>query len=317
MIVLGNNESWPGIGTSAQKLREGAHGLDALVAGVSLVEAEEKVRSVGYGGWPNLLGNMEFDAAVMDGTTRDYGAVAGVPRTLQVARLAKAVLEHLPHTMLVGEGARRFADEQGLADDPVLHEHSKKVWWRKLEEVMNGQQKNAFPDGPLASLTTAICDPEKVRDTTVFLGQDQAGNICTTTSTSGWAWKYPGRVGDSPIPGAGFYADTRYGAAACTHTGEMTMRCSTARTIVLAMKLGRSLDEALCLAVEELQELSEGYLGPVVIHAIDHQGAHRVINVGCEEEIVYWVWTPALGTPQKRQALLAADLLAGRMEALS
>ncbi len=314
MIVVGNCESWPGIETTARHLRQGAHGLDALVPGLSLVEAEAKVRSVGYGGWPNLLGEMEFDASVMNGTTRDYGAVAAVPMTLEVTRLARAVLENLPHTMLVGEGARRYADELGLARDPVLLEHSKEVWWRKLEDVMTPEQKDAFPNTDLAPLTT---DPEKVRDTTVFLCKDSKNNICTATSTSGWAWKYPGRVGDSSIPGAGFYADSRYGGAACTHTGEMTMRCSTARTVVLAMKLGMSLDDALRLAVTELQELESGYTGGVVIHAIDTAGRHRVINVGCEEDIIYWIWTPQLGKPAKQQALTAEDLLTGRVEALS
>ncbi len=126
MIVLGNSESWPGIGTTAEHLQNGAHGLDALVPGLSLVEAETKVRSVGYGGWPNLLGNMEFDASVMDGTTRDFGAVAAVPMTLEVTRLAKAVLDNLPHTMLVGEGARRYADELGFAKDRCCWSTAKK-----------------------------------------------------------------------------------------------------------------------------------------------------------------------------------------------
>ena len=317
MIVLGNSESWPGIGTTADHLQNGVHGLDALVPGLSLVEAETKVRSVGYGGWPNLLGHMEFDASVMDGTTRDYGAVAGVPMTLDVTRLARAVLDNLPHTMLVGEGARRYADELGFERDPALLAHSKEVWWRKLEEVMSDEQKAAFPNTDLAPLTKAITDPEKVRDTTVFLCKDAQNNICTGTSTSGWAWKYPGRVGDAPIPGAGFYADSRYGAAACTHTGEMTMRCGTARTIVLALKLGLSLDDALRLALSELQELESGYIGGVVIHAIDAAGRHRVVNLGCDEEIVYWVWTPELSKPEKRKAIPAEDLIAGQVEALS
>ncbi|MCV5950272.1 isoaspartyl peptidase/L-asparaginase, partial [Escherichia coli] len=86
----------------------------------------------------------------------------------------------------------------------------------------------------------------------------------------------------------GFYADSRYGAAACTHTGEMTMRCATARSIVLAMKLGRSLSDAVKLAVDERAELSAGFLGGVVIHAVDSQGNHEVANFQCAEEIRYW-----------------------------
>ena len=100
-----------------------------------------------------------------------------------------------------------------------------------------------------------------------------------------------------PIPGAGFYADSRYGAAACTHTGEMTMRCATARTVVLAMKLGRCLADALALAVEELAELQDGFLGGVVIHAVDAQGNHQVVNFRCQGEIRYWLWEDAMAEP--------------------
>ena len=96
-------------------------------------------------------------------------------------------------------------------------------------------------------------DPEIGRDTTVFLAQDATGAICSGTSTSGWGWKYPGRLGDSPIIGAGSYADTRYGAAACTGAGEMTIRCGTARSIVLYMKKGASVDDAVHEAVDDMR----------------------------------------------------------------
>ena len=112
----------------------------------------------------------------------------------------------------------------------------------------------------------------------------------------------PGRLGDSPIPGAGFYADSRYGAAACTHTGEMTMRCSTSRTIVLAMKLGYSLSDAIKLAVEELNELDTGFLAGVVIHAVDAKGNHEVVNFRCEGEISYWLWEDSMSEPELRAA---------------
>jgi L-asparaginase len=109
-------------------------------------------------------------------------------------------------------------------------------------------------------------------------------------------------LGDSPIPGAGFYADSRYGAAACTHTGEMTMRCATARTIVLAIKLGHSLKEAVRLAIEELSELEGGFRAGVVIHAVDAQGNHEVVNFRCEGEIRYWLWEETMSEPQLRTA---------------
>ncbi|MFC5756693.1 N(4)-(beta-N-acetylglucosaminyl)-L-asparaginase [Rhizobium sp. GCM10022189] len=302
MLLLANKEAWPGFPTTVQMLREGAVSLDAMVAGISKVESEVKVRSVGYGGWPNMLGNMELDAAVMDGNTRDVGTVGAVPNTLPVARLAHEVMKRLPHVMLTGDGARRFASEIGFSKDDVLFEDSKRVWWERLEKELSPEDLAKFPDIPLAPLSRAITDPERVRDTTVFLSADPARGIHAATSTSGWAWKYPGRLGDSPIPGAGFYADSRYGAAACTHTGEMTMRCSTARTVVLALKFGYSLSDAVKLAVEELKELSSGFLAGVVIHAVDAKGNHEVVNFRCEGEIRYWLWEDSMPEPELRVA---------------
>ena len=305
MLLLANKEAWPGFPTSVEMLRDGAISLDAMVAGISKVESEVKVRSVGYGGWPNMLGNMELDAAVMDGNTRDVGTVGAVPNTLPVARLAYEVMKRLPHVMLTGDGARRFATEIGFAEDDVLFEDSRRVWWERLEKELSPEDLAKFPNIALAPLSRAITDPERVRDTTVFLSADSARGIHAATSTSGWAWKYPGRLGDSPIPGAGFYADSRYGAAACTHTGEMTMRCSTARTVVLAMKLGYSLSDAVKLAVDELDELSTGFLAGVVIHAVDAKGNHEVVNFRCEGEIRYWLWEESMPEPELRAAKLA------------
>ncbi len=302
MLLLANKEAWPGFPTTVQMLREGAVSLDAMVAGISKVESEVKVRSVGYGGWPNMLGNMELDAAVMDGNTRDVGTVGAVPNTLPVARLAHEVMKRLPHVMLTGDGARRFASEIGFSKDDVLFEDSKRVWWERLEKELSPEDLAKFPDIPLAPLSRAITDPERVRDTTVFLSADPTRGIHAATSTSGWAWKYPGRLGDSPIPGAGFYADSRYGAAACTHTGEMTMRCSTARTVVLALKFGYSLSDAVKLAVDELKELSSGFLAGVVIHAVDAKGNHEVVNFRCEGEIRYWLWEDSMPEPELRVA---------------
>ncbi|WP_416357556.1 isoaspartyl peptidase/L-asparaginase [Aureimonas phyllosphaerae] len=302
MLLLANAEAWPGFSTTVDRLRAGQGSLDAMVEGIGLVEREEKVRSVGYGGWPNMLGIMEFDAAVMDGTTREVGSVGAVPDTVPVARLALEVMRRLPHVMLTGEGARRFATEIGMPMDATLLDDSRRVWWERLERELSPDELARFPDLALAPLSRTITDPERVRDTTVFLSADPAAGIHAATSTSGWAWKYPGRLGDSPIPGAGFYADSRYGAAACTHTGEMTMRCGTARSIVLAMRLGHSLRDAVKLAVEDLAELREGFLAGVVIHAVDAHGGHEVVNFRCEGEIRYWFWTDGMAEPELRPA---------------
>jgi L-asparaginase len=305
MLLIANAEAWPGFETTVDMLKSGADSLAAMVAGIGKVESDTKVRSVGRGGWPNMLGRMELDAAVMDGNTREVGAVGAVPDTLPVAALAHEVMRRLPHVMLVGAGARRFADEIGFSRDDVLIEDSRRVWWERLARELPPQELQKFPDVPLTPLLKTITDPERVRDTTVFLSADAAKGIHAATSTSGWAWKYPGRLGDSPIAGAGFYADSRYGAAACTHTGEMTIRCATARTIVLAMKLGRSLKDAVALAVEELHELTSGFLAGVVIHAVDAHGNHEVVNFRCQGEIRYWLWEDSMSAPELRAAKTA------------
>ena len=302
MILLANVEAGAGIGASCAALRSGAAAVDALVDGVSLVEADPTVRSVGYGGWPNMIGQMECDGGVMDGTALDVGSVGAVPNTLHVAALAREVMRRLPHTTLVGEGARRFADEIGFKHEDILMPDSRRVWWEKLESLLTEDQRKAFPRIPLAPLSTVVTDPKRVRDTTVFLGRDREGNIGVVTSTSGWAWKYPGRLGDSPIPGAGFYADSRYGAAACTHTGEMTMRLSTAHTVVQGLRYGLPLDDAVRRAAQDLLDLKSGFLGEVVIHAIDTAGNHGVVNLLGREPVPYWVWEQSMAEPERRQS---------------
>ena len=145
-------------------------------------------------------------------------------------------------------------------------------------------------------------DPELIRDTTVYLAGDASGNLSSGASTSGWAWKYPGRLGDTPIIGAGSYADARYGAAACTHTGEMTIRAGTARAIVMSLKMGLSLDDAVGEAIEDLATLETGLLGTVTIHAIDTEGGHKVVCYKPTEPITYWLWTPDMANPERRTA---------------
>jgi L-asparaginase len=272
-----------------------------------LVEADPNVRSVGPGGWPNLLGVLQLDAAVMDGTLRRSGAVGALEGFAHPISVARAVMERLPHEILVGAGAARFAREIGAtpattANDPVVDEK----WRAMLHQVgMTPEEFANDPGRPLADLTRAAVDPELVRDTTVFLAIDDAGNIDSGGSTSGWAWKYPGRLGDTPIIGAGSYADSRYGAAACTHTGEMTIRAGTARSIVLHLKAGFPLDDAVAAAAEDLAQLRGGPLGTVVIHAVDRQGRHRVVAYKPTEPIFYWLWTPEMAAPERRSAEIA------------
>ena len=213
-------------------------------------------------------------------------------------------MARLPHEILVGDGAARFAREIGAEaiagpEDPVVGDR-----WRDIlrQLKLTPEELLATPDHELIDLARAATDPEFVRDTTVYLAGDASGNLSTGASTSGWAWKYPGRLGDTPIIGAGSYADARYGAAACTHTGEMTIRAGTARAIVMSLKMGLSLADAVGEAIADLATLATGQLGTVTIHAIDTAGGHKVVCYKPTEPITYWLWTPDMANPERRTA---------------
>jgi beta-aspartyl-peptidase (threonine type) len=290
MILVTNNEGTVGVPTTARLLAGGAQGLDAIEAGIRLIEADPSVRTVGRGGWPNLLGEVELDACVMDGTTLRTGAVGALKGYLHPVSIAREIMRRLPHELLVGEGAARFAHEIGAPTADNLIEDSRRVWQAWFDRTLTADQKQAWPNIPVAELCRHAIDPETGRDTTVFLAQDIDQNICSGTSTSGWGWKYPGRLGDSPIVGAGSYADTRYGAAACTGAGEMTIRCCTARSVVLYMKRGATVADAVLEAVDDMRALKTGLINRVTIHAIDLRGNHKVVAVNGTGGHFYWLW---------------------------
>jgi beta-aspartyl-peptidase (threonine type) len=303
MILLANGEGAAGIGESARRLAAGSTALDAIEAGIRLVEADPQVRSVGIGSWPNVAGVLQLDAAIMEGTSRRTGAVGALQGFAHPISIARAVMDRLPHEILVGEGAARFAREIGgetiTGRDPLADSCWREMLRRHGASELTLSERADFP---LIELARAAIDPEMVRDTTVFLARDTAGNLSNGASTSGWAWKYPGRLGDTPIIGAGSYADTRHGAAACTHTGEMTIRASTARTVVLHLKAGLSLDDAVGNALDDLRDLHGGQLGTVVIHALDRHGGHKVSALNATEPIFYWLWRPDMPAPERLPA---------------
>src|ERR1700733_13433500 len=290
MILVTNNEGTLGAPTTAKWLTERRPALDAIEGGIRLIEADPSVRTVGRGGWPNLICELELDACVMHGTTLRTGAVGALKGYLHPVSVAREIMRRLPHEFLVGDGAARFAHEIGAATADNLTEDSRRVWQDWFDRTLTAEQKRAWPDIPLADLCRHAIDPETGRDTTVFLAHDNGGNICSGTSTSGWGWKYPGRLGDSPIIGAGSYADTRYGAAACTGAGEMTIRCCTARSVVLYMKQGASVADAVREAVEDMRALQGGLISRVTIHAIDTKGNCKVVAVNGTADNKYWLW---------------------------
>lgn len=269
--MLAGSEGGPGLEAARTVLARGGTALDAVEAGIRPVEADPVIRSVGRGGAPNLLGRMECDASIMDGRGRHSGSVAAVGNCLHVISLARQVLQRLPHVLLAGAGAERFARECGLADGEPLDGQAAADHAAWLAGQGLGPVDLEEPSA-LAGAVWPGARPDIARGTTILLVRDTTGELAGGVSTSGWAYKYPGRLGDSPVIGAGLYVDSRFGAAACTHTGEMTIRGGTARLAVALLQRGCTLEEACREALKDLDTLAGGYLGPVFLHLMDSRG---------------------------------------------
>lgn len=272
-------------------LEAGGSALDAVEQGIRAVEDDPGVDSVGRGGHPRLDGNVDCDATVMDGETRQAGSVGALRGFRHPVTVARRVMERLPHVLLVGAGAARFAREAGCEEAVMLTPERQAEHERWLDRYVPAPDRARWPGAPLARYSWQSGAELGAGGTAVLLCRDRLGRIAAGASSSGWARGFPGRLGDSAIIGAGCYADSRFGACGCTHIGEMTIRCATARTVVRQMQDGRSLDEALQAALDDLGELRGGYLGPVVIHAIDVYGNPAVVateDLGSKSEFLFW-----------------------------
>jgi beta-aspartyl-peptidase (threonine type) len=275
VIVVASKNGIVGIEDAVRVLRAGGSAVDAVEAGIRLVEANPDDHSVGFGGFPNLIGQVELDAAIMDGQDLAAGAVGalqGYPHAISVAR---KVMVTLPHVFLVGQGAARFAAEMGFEQRELLTDEAREVWARRLQEDWPDEDLSQLAERKdLAQWVSVTTDPERAKGTVNFLAQDRQGNVCAGVSTSGWAWKYPGRVGDSPIIGAGLYADNRAGAVACTGMGEMAIRAGTARSLVMYLQQGMSLEDAGRKAMDDLNALGGRFLSAMSFVVIGRDGRH-------------------------------------------
>lgn len=203
-----------------------ANALDAVEQVARWVEDDPTVDTVGYGGLPNCEGEVELDAAMMDGSDLSIGAVASVRGFRHPITIARHILHHSPHHFLVGTGAEAYARKIGMEEADLLTEKSRQAWEEKKREWK---------------------DQASVRlghDTVGIVALDQSGDMAVATSTSGIAFKHPGRVGDSPLVGSGFYADNEVGGAAATGVGEDIMKGCISFLAVQLMRMGRSPQEA-------------------------------------------------------------------------
>ena len=277
-------------------LKKGGDTLDAVVATVSIVEDDPNDDSVGYGGLPNEEGEVELDACVMHGPTHRAGSVAALRRIKNAARVAQTVMEKTNHVMIVGEGAHRFAVDEGFEDVNMLTEHSRKLWlaWKASSSVnwrpgIDSPEWKEQLSGIFGDDENAIAYAERViahppTGTIPCMAVNEKGDISATTTTAGLAWKIPGRVGDSPIIGAGCFVDNEVGAAGSTGKGEENIKIAGGHTIVEMMRRGKSPDEA-CL--EALARVAHNYNNDkkklstfhIFFYALNKDGVHGAASL--------------------------------------
>ena len=244
-------------------LRQGRPALDAAIAGAQAVEDDPTVHSVGFGGLANRIGTVSLDACVMDGKTLSCGAVAALENVRHPAALARRVMERTPHILLVGEGARLFALQQGFPLETLLTPESVAQWYkqRPKEEGVRNQgagirNQESGASSPVSSLLTPPSSSTDNHDTVTVLALDQKGSLGGVCSTSGLAHKLAGRVGDSPIIGAGLYVDDSAGAAGATGVGEEIIRMGGSFFVVEQLRAGRSPQEACEAAIRRVNALA-------------------------------------------------------------
>jgi beta-aspartyl-peptidase (threonine type) len=299
-VILANCEGSAGLEAGRRVLQSGGPALDAVEATIREVESDTGVRTVGLGGAPNMLGQVECDACIMCGMSLRSGAVAALGHYVHAISIARAVMEKTPHVMLAGAGAERLAAEIGAERTEMLTEDAGWRYRDWLERTVPPEVLRRWPDTPLAPYIRRPGDPHVSHGTVAVLVRDADGRLAGGVSSSGWAYKYPGRVGDSPIIGAGLYVDRRYGGAACTHTGEMIIRAGTARAVVAYMKNGAGVESACREAFEDLRRLEGGHRGPVIIHAMDRDANVFVLSTGEDGGVDYWLWPEGRDAPESQ-----------------
>ncbi|GIW81814.1 MAG: N(4)-(beta-N-acetylglucosaminyl)-L-asparaginase [Gemmatales bacterium] len=218
---------------AAALLERGKAALDAAIAGAQAVEDDPEVNSVGIGGIPNAVGTVQLDACVMDGKSLRCGGVAALENVKHAAAVARLVMEKTPHVLLVGEGARLFAVENGFPLENLNTPKSLSEWDKRRQKQRQPMLKESH-------------------DTVTVLVRDKKGSLAGACTTSGLALKLPGRVGDSPLIGAGLYVDDEAGAAGATGVGEEIIRIHGSSLIVELMRSGKTSQQACEIAVSRV-----------------------------------------------------------------
>lgn len=274
-VVVASANGIPAVERAYAMMKEGADPADAVVAGVTIVENDPDDLSVGYGGLPNEAGVIQLDASVMHGPTHKSGAVAAIENIKNPAAVALLVLKRTDHCLIVGEGAKRFAIANGFKEEDLMTDRTRALWMRwkanlgREDDWLNDDELDWDPRDPMNSglgpigsnevgdelkRLAADHDVRWVRGVPYTTGTinccavDGNSDLASCTTTSGLSWKIPGRVGDSPITGAGMYCDNDVGAAGATGRGEAVILNCGGFSVVRAMERGLTPSEA-CLEV--------------------------------------------------------------------
>lgn len=266
------NMSYEGLKTSADLLKKGTDAKDAVEKLINQVESNTEYTSVGYGGLPNENGIVQMDAAFMDGNTLAQGSVAAIENVKHAVSVARKLSSNKTNSFLVGEGATNYAMKNGFEITNMLTANAKKTWRQKVKETHEHD-----------------VHPYAGHDTVGAITLDQNGAVTVATSTSGLFMKKNGRIGDSPLSGSGFYADSDIGAAAATGLGEDIMKGCLSYEIVRQMSAGKSPQEACDSAVYSFcKKLKQRYgqVGEISLIALNNKGEW---GVGTNVEFTFCV----------------------------
>jgi len=306
-FIIGTRNAGQFLYAGAEALRGGGSALDAVEATTRLVESNPDDTSVGLSGIPNLLGVQEMDASIMCGRTLRAGTVGAVKGFLHPISIARKVLEEAPHVMLVAEGAELFARAMGMEEGDLSTEKSREVYETFV--------RDAFEHEEIDESQRWIVDYAKSQNmrewygrladhyhgTVNVLAMDLNGDVASAVSTSGTALKFPGRLGDSPIIGAGNYCDNRYGAACCTGRGELAIRNSTARTVIHYMEDGLTAREAAFRAMKDIHALKT--YGGMNCLVLDPKGNTVSATTREDRESVHWYMASDMKEPEQRTGI--------------
>ncbi|MEM8798982.1 MAG: N(4)-(beta-N-acetylglucosaminyl)-L-asparaginase [Pseudomonadota bacterium] len=274
-VIVTSWEFGPGANDVGWRLlADGGVAIDAVEAAINHVELLPDEFYVGFGGSPNTVGETTLDAMMMWGPTHDVGAVGCLKRVKRAISVARKVMSETQHTLIVGDDATAFAQQMGFEQTSLTNAASLKVWeeWKAKAEA-----SSAWKAEPIDKYAAV-----EGHDTVGTMAIDQAGNICVGCSTNGRTFKLPGRVGDSPIAGAGAYCDNDVGAAIATGNGDVMMRFLPTYHTVELMREGHTPDEAARLALKRIHK--KGYVFDGGIIALRRDGAHGAAKSGWAEE---------------------------------